>query len=109
MDVQAIDPSRAAAPGTTQSTPPVPGGFKLPTGFPVAAAQQDETLHKALAQLVGSDVAVSFQVVKGTHDIVTVFKSKATGQVISQFPPEAMVLIAQFFNKLAGAVLDRKA
>ena len=105
MDVQAIDPTRAAAP----AQPPIPGGITLPTGFPTDSVQKDETLHKALAQLVGSDVAVSFQVVKGTGDIVTIFKSKATGQVISQFPPEAMVLIAQFFNKLAGAVLDRHA
>jgi len=105
MDVQAIDPARAAAPATT----PVPGGIQLPTGFPVEAAQKDETLHKALAQLVGSDVSVQFQVVQGTHDIITVFKNKETGQVITQFPPEAMVLIAQFFNKLAGAVLDRTA
>jgi len=38
-----------------------------------------------------------------------VFKNSDTGEVITQFPPEAMVLIAQFFNKLAGAVLDRTA
>ena len=37
------------------------------------------------------------------------FKNSDTGEVITQFPPEAMVLIAQFFNKLAGAVVDRTA
>ena len=105
MDVQAIDSTGAATPAQA----PVPGGITLPTGFPTDAVQKDETLHKTVSQIVGSDVSVSFQVVKGTGDIVTVFKSKSTGQVIQQFPPEAMVLIAQFFNKLAGAVLDRKA
>ncbi|HEY4440323.1 MAG TPA: flagellar protein FlaG [Candidatus Elarobacter sp.] len=117
MDVQAIDPSRTAAPvaSAAPATPAVApsGDVKVPVGLPAFAASdaanQDETLHKALSQLVGQDVSVQFQIVPGTHDIITVFKSKATGQVIQQFPPEAMVLIAQFFNKLAGAVLDRTA
>jgi hypothetical protein len=81
-------------------TPPVPG----------AKHQGDETLHNALSQLVGgAHVSVQFRVVEGTHDIVTVFKNADTGEVITQFPPEALVLIAQFFNKLAGAVVDRTA
>jgi uncharacterized FlaG/YvyC family protein len=81
-------------------TPPVPG----------VKHQGDETLHNALSQLVGgAHVSVQFRVVEGTHDIVTVFKNADTGEVITQFPPEALVLIAQFFNKLAGAVVDRTA
>jgi hypothetical protein len=80
--------------------PPVPGQKHVP----------DETLHNALSQLVGgAPVSVQFRVVEGTHDIVTVFKNADTGEVITQFPPEALVLIAQFFNKLAGAVVDRTA
>jgi uncharacterized FlaG/YvyC family protein len=106
MDVQAIDPTRAATPAPAT---PANGSSQLLAAFPTEAVQKDETLHKALAQLVGSDVSVQFQVVQGTHDIITVFKDKLTGRVITQFPPEAMVLIAQFFNKLAGAVLDRTA
>jgi len=56
----------------------------------------------------GSKVSVQYRVV-GQNEIVTVFKNADTGEVITQFPPEAMVLIAQFFNKLAGAVVDRTA
>ena len=112
MDVQAIDQTHAAA-----ATVPVPGALQA---FPATATPdpsqpkpqvvKDETLHRALAQLVGggSHVAVQFRVV-GPNEIVTVFKNSETGEVITQFPPEAMVLIAQFFNKLAGAVLDRTA
>jgi uncharacterized FlaG/YvyC family protein len=40
---------------------------------------------------------------------VTVFRNADTGEEIVQFPPETMILIAQLFDKLAGAVLDRTA
>jgi hypothetical protein len=133
MDVQAIDsagtaatataiaaatatagvtPSGTAAASGTGSAQPV---GKLLAAFPAPPSlgpkhEPDETLHNALSQLVGgAHVSVQFRVVEGTHDIVTVFKNADTGEVITQFPPEALVLIAQFFNKLAGAVVDRTA
>jgi hypothetical protein len=113
MDVQAIDQAQATAqaasavqPGQLPAfpTPPVPGQKAAP------AHGSDETLHSALSSLVGggSHVSVQFRVV-GPNEIVTVFKNAETGEVITQFPTEAMVLIAQFFNKLAGAVVDRTA
>jgi hypothetical protein len=113
MDVQAIDQAQV----TAQAANAVPPGA-LPA-FPTPAApgqkpplQQipDGTLHTALSALVGggSHISVQFRVV-GQNEIVTVFKNSETGEVITQFPPEAMVLIAQFFNKLAGAVIDRTA
>jgi FlaG protein len=111
MDVQTIDQTQAAA-----AAPALPAG--QPGAQPPAQGQPfpkspqgDETLHNALSHLVGggSNVAVQFKVVQGTNQIVTVFTNKDTGEEISQFPAESMVLIAQFFNKLAGAVLDRTA
>jgi FlaG protein len=128
MDVQAIDSTGAAATATATAaatatgTAPAASGTdtsqpvgKLLAAFPAPPSlgpkqPPDETLHKALSQLVGgAHVSVQFRVVEGTHDIVTVFKNADTGEVITQFPPEALVLIAQFFNKLAGAVVDRTA
>jgi hypothetical protein len=116
MDVQTIDQTQAAAPAaaaaaSAPAVPPAqPGG---PALGPNPAPQQkaDETLHRALSHLVGggSDVTVQFRVEHGPNEIVTVFKNSVTGQVISEFPAEAMVLIAQFFNKVAGAVVDRTA
>jgi uncharacterized FlaG/YvyC family protein len=106
MDVQAIDQTQAAAPA-----PAVLQAFPTPTEpGQKTQAVKDETLHRALSDLVGggSHVSVQFRVV-GPNEIVTVFKNSDTGEVITQFPPEAMVLIAQFFNKLAGAVVDRTA
>ncbi len=109
MDVLATD--QAAVSPTTGLSAPLTA-FPDPTQKPASSAQHapDETLHKAISQLFGgAKVSVQLKVVEGTHDIVTIFKNADTGEVITQFPPEALVLIGQFFNKLAGAVLDRTA
>ena len=118
MDVQTIDQVQAAAPAAAV-TPgaPAPAAQPAPAAHPPDVPflkpphSADETLHNALSHLVGggSNVGVQFKVVHGTNQIVTVFTNKDTGDEISQFPAESMVLIAQFFNKLAGAVVDRTA
>jgi uncharacterized FlaG/YvyC family protein len=116
MDVQTIDQIQAAA-SVAAAAPVAPVAQPgAPAQAPEAPQQKpphsaDETLHRALSHLVGggSNVAVQFKVVHGTNQIVTVFTNKDTGEEISQFPAESMVLIAQFFNKLAGAVVDRTA
>ncbi|MGD0050822.1 MAG: flagellar protein FlaG [Vulcanimicrobiaceae bacterium] len=102
-----------AVPTPTGSAPVgiAPTG-SAPTGSaPTDDVFHDRTLHSALSQLVGNgaQVSVQFRVVHDPNEIVTVFTNAQTGQVITQFPPESMVLIAQFFNKLAGAVLDQSA
>jgi hypothetical protein len=108
----------AADPGPANGTPAIsaPTGSALPGNPPSGSPPTDDvfhdrTLHTALAQLVGNgaQVSVQFRVVHDPNEIVTVFTNAQTGQVITQFPPESMVLIAQFFNKLAGAVLDQSA
>ncbi len=110
MDVQAID--QAQAPALASPVPAVGlPAFPAPPGTSGGAAPAaDQTLHRALSQLVGggSHVSVQFKVVS-PGEVVTVFKNSDTGEVITQFPAESMVLIAQFFSKLAGAVLDRTA
>jgi hypothetical protein len=113
MDVQTIEgqaavPPAAIAPGAP-AAPAAPAQADAP--HLKAPHSADETLHNALSHLVGggSNVSVQFKVVHGTNQIVTVFTNKDTGEEISQFPAESMVLIAQFFNKLAGAVVDRTA
>jgi hypothetical protein len=116
MDVQAIDPA-AGTPAAQVAQANVPSGpvGALPQApdpnFKPLPLVADETLHRALSQLVGggANVSVQFRVIQDLGEIVTVFRNADTGEVITQFPPEALVLIAQFFNKLAGAVLDRTA
>jgi FlaG protein len=109
MDVQAIDQSHAAvkAKPAGEALP----AFELPAfgkGF-ASGVKPDETLSQALSTLAGggANVSVSFQVLEHPDQIVTVFKNADTGEVITQFPAQTMVVLAQFFNKLAGAVLDR--
>jgi uncharacterized FlaG/YvyC family protein len=114
MDVQTIDQTQAALPAGAPAAPAAqPGAPAQPQDAPHQQPPHsaDETLHRALSHLVGggSNVAVQFKVVHGTNQIVTVFTNKDTGEQISQFPAESMVLIAQFFNQLAGAVVDRTA
>lgn len=114
MDVQAIDTAHAASAATAQMQPQAqaPGlpAFPAPPEGGGDQRVSDPTLHAALSRLVGggSNVSVQFKVI-GQNEIVTVFKNAETGEEITQFPSEAMVLIAQFFNKLAGAVVDRTA
>ncbi len=110
MDVQTID----QAPGIAQpsaalpafASPQSPAQQKLPS-----SVKADETLSRALSTLAGggANVSVSFQVLEHPDEVVTVFKNAETGEVITQFPAQTMVVLAQFFNKLAGAVLDRTA
>jgi len=107
MDVQTIDHGQtgAARANAPSGAPAEPQQLKP---FPTAA-KADETLTRALSALAGggANVSVSFQVLQHPDQVVTVFKNADTGEVISQFPAETMVVLAQFFNKLAGAVLDR--
>ncbi len=116
MDVQAIDqsPAAASATGAQQQTTPAAALQAFPQPGQPSTAQApagDQTLHHALSQLVGggANVSVQFEVTHDPNEVVTVFKNVETGQVITQFPRESMVLIAQFFNQLAGAVVDRSA
>jgi hypothetical protein len=109
MDVQAIDQALSPVSASPVPTVGLPA-FPAPSGTNGSSAPADQTLHRALSQLVGggSHVSVQFKVVS-PGEVVTVFKNSDTGEVITQFPAESMVLIAQFFSKLAGAVLDRTA
>jgi phage tail sheath gpL-like len=117
MDVQTIDQTQAAA-MVSAVAPAAQAAPAAQPGAPVPALDAphlkpphsaDETLHRALSHLVGggSNVSVQFRVEHGPNEIITVFKNSETGEVISECPAASMVLIAQFFHKLAGAVVDR--
>ncbi len=112
MDVQAIDQTQAAqASAVERGAAGVPSARVPGPASGEHAVKADETLNRALSTLAGggANVSVSFQVLEHPNEIITVFKNADTGEVITQFPAETMVVLAQFFNKLAGAVLDRTA
>ena len=104
---QQQSPAPAPAPSSSSSS-----SNGSTTGAAIGAPPADQqTLNHALSTLVGggAQVQVSFEVSHDPNEIVTVFRNAQTGQVISQFPAETMVLIAQFFNKVAGGVVDSNA
>lgn len=85
------------APGSSQPAPP-PGGHA------------DTTLAgplKALFAPKAQDFSVTFRVEHNPNEIVTVLRD-STGREIAQFPPDILVKLAEFFQKLAGTVVDRK-
>lgn len=113
-----VDPDVAT---TTSSTPSAPSAGQ-PVGstssknvmsgsLSAASNNPDTTLQPVVAKLfnaAAADVQVSFQISKNPDEIITVFTDKSTGKEIVQFPSETLVALAQFFNKLAGNVLDKK-
>jgi hypothetical protein len=52
---------------------------------------------------------VSYRVERDPNVIVTVFTDPKTGREVAQFPPEALVTLAQFFDQPRGATLDQSA
>ena len=126
MDVVSFDAANAAASGSVAAAPSAAAGSSAASiadprspAAPSApgSVDQGETLHKLVSQFFGGSsssdapkqtISVSFQVATQPNEIVTVFRDSKTNEVVAQFPPEIMVRIAEFFNKLSGATLDQK-
>jgi hypothetical protein len=70
----------------------------------------DTTLSPVVAKLfntAASNVTVSFQVTTNPDEVVTVFTDKKTGKEIIQFPSQALIALAEMYDKDAGKVLDK--
>lgn len=136
MDVPAATaaalPAPSPAPPPAAPAPPVAGSAPT-TGTPppsttagptsvnsaVAAAgqgssasnqQNDTTLSPVVAKLFNAaeaNVQVSFQVLTDPDEVVTVFTDKSTGKEIIQFPSQALIALAEMYDKDAGKVLDK--
>jgi len=58
----------------------------------------------------GQDIEVNFRVAHDPNEIVIVYRNAETGAIINQVPPEAIVRLAEFFQREAsGAILDQGA
>jgi uncharacterized FlaG/YvyC family protein len=58
----------------------------------------------------GQDIEVNFRVAHDPNEIVIVYRNAQTGEIINQVPPEAIVRLAEFFQREAsGAILDQGA
>lgn len=107
------DPTPAPVSSATPAAPqvPVPASNQPGAANASSAPAADLTLAPAISKLFGGDdlnpVEVSFRPEGG--EVVTIFTDKKSGREIVQFPSEVLVQIAKYFEKLAGAVIDKKA
>ncbi len=93
---------------TVSSLPPAPA--KSSPGSPASNQQTDNTLSPVVAKLFNAseqNVEVSFQVLHNPDEVVTVFTDRSTGQEIVQFPSQALIALAEMYDKDAGNVLDK--
>ena len=87
----------------------VPGSASSAPLTPERSLQLPQEVAKIFSGGSSSNVTVSFHVAHNPNEIVTVFKDTVTGQIITQVPSEMMVKIAEFFDQVAGVVLDKSA
>jgi uncharacterized FlaG/YvyC family protein len=100
----------AAPPSATVG--PIPVHSTAGSSQPGAASNQptDSTLSPVVAKLFNAaeqNITVSFQVTTNPDEVVTVFTDKTTGKEIVQFPSQALIALAQIYDKDAGKVLDK--
>jgi uncharacterized FlaG/YvyC family protein len=102
----------AAAQPPSPTAEPIPVHSSTESPQPAAASNQqnDNTLSPVVAKLFNAaeqNVTVSFQVTTNPDEVVTVFTDKSTGKEIVQFPSQALIALAQMYDKDAGKVLDK--
>ncbi len=79
------------------------------SGQPAGTLHLPQEIAKIFTGGSSSHVSISFQVAHNPNEIVTVFKNTYTGEVITQVPSEIMIKMAEFFDQVAGVVLDKSA
>ena len=98
--------------GSSTSAAGAPSPVTSASGAPAPASNQknDTTLSPVVAKLFNTSAAnvqVSFQVLHDPDEVVTVFTDKSTGKEIIQFPSQALIALAEMYDKDAGKVLDK--
>jgi uncharacterized FlaG/YvyC family protein len=99
-----------ASSGSTTTPAGSPGATHAGTNGAASNQPTDDTLSPVVAKLFNAaeaNVEVSFQVLHNPDEVVTVFTDKATGKEIVQFPSQALVALAEMYDKDAGNVLDK--
>ncbi|MGA2394114.1 MAG: flagellar protein FlaG [Candidatus Lustribacter sp.] len=97
-------------PGPTAGPVPVKSTASAPGGSSASNQPNDTTLSPVVAKLFNAaeaNVEVSFQVLTNPDEVVTVFTDKSTGKEIIQFPSQALIALAEMYDKDAGKVLDK--
>lgn len=112
MDVQPVSGAAAAVAPQTDIRA---GSQPIEPATTSGESDANKPLSSTIAKLfAGSSsdgsaaLSVSYRVEK-PNEVITVFSDPVTGQEVAQFPAEAMVQIAQFFDKSSGVTLDQNA
>ena len=100
--------SSSVGTGSSTANPQIAVSSLPPPPTPTGDGSLGATVAK-LFNTASENVSVSFQVAQDSDEVVVVFTDKTSGKTIIQFPSETLIALAQFFNKLAGTVLDKKA
>jgi hypothetical protein len=137
MDVVSSQAASASTPATLSPAPPTldPGTAQYaipsvpPAAAPVSAAPatpevnggepgtspqgsiEAPTFHDAVSAVFnGSEIDVSFRVAHDPNQVVIVYRNAQTGEVINQIPSEAIIQLAEFFQREStGALVDQGA
>jgi hypothetical protein len=107
-------PPSSGVPSAPDLTDPVPAapGQPSPTVPPVfpkehAAGTIDDAVNKIFNAKPGP-LQISYQTSTDPNEVIIVFRDPVTNQVVAQFPSEVLVRLAQFFNRVIGAVFDKQ-
>lgn len=105
-------PSAPQAIAPSDSTDPVALSDFPTSGKSLAGALKiDSHLGEAASAFLHAPrpLSVEFHTDRLPNEIVTILRDPTTGQVYAEFPPDAVARLADFFNHLAGFVVDQKA
>ena len=111
---QSLAPVPSAAPQAItppDTTDPVSLSVSSQTKSIAAVPKIDSHLGEAASAFFHAPrpLSVEFHTDRHPNEIVTILRDPATGQVYAEFPPDAVARLADFFNHLAGFVVDQKA
>jgi hypothetical protein len=108
-----VSPS-VGAPGAPLDFPEVaaaPLQSRAPASRDAARPTIDSQLGTAAAAFLHAPrpLSVEFHTDSHPNEIVTILRDPSTGEVYAEFPADAVVRLAEFFQHLAGFVVDQKA
>jgi len=102
-------PSTGGSSNATAATTPAAKAAAANGGQPTPGPLQSFA-GAVTTVFAGQDIEVNFRVAHDPNEIVIVYRNAETGEIINQVPPEAIVRLAEFFQReAAGAILDQGA
>lgn len=93
----------------TPSLAPVNAALGYDSSPPTKTLAADSKFGETAAKIFHSPQPLNVEFHATNHEIVTILRDPQSGQVYAEFPADAVVQIAEFFQHLAGFVVDHKA